>query len=66
MKSTFAAVSALAAVASARQCQNLTIPIHAAARNGVFDLDVPQNNIEVANYILNQGAGGSKAFQGFN
>ncbi|KAK5172667.1 uncharacterized protein LTR77_002787 [Saxophila tyrrhenica] len=54
-----AAASTLAAIASARNCQQLAVPVHAAARNAVFDIPVPANNIETTNFILNlsqQGA----------
>ena len=44
--------SSLLAVASARKCIELTIPITASARNGVFDVSVPANNIEVTDFIL--------------
>lgn len=59
MKSTIAAASLLATAATARQCKNLTIPIHAAARNGVFNYDAPVTNIDVTNFILNIGQQGS-------
>jgi opacity protein-like surface antigen len=58
MKS-FAAACAFAAVAAAKNCQQLTIPIQASARNGVFDIAVPANNVEVTDFFLNlaqQGA----------
>lgn len=61
MKSfTFAAVTAaLAGVALARKCQNITVPVTITARNSVFNLAAPANNIEVTNFILDltqQGA----------
>lgn len=52
MQYTIATVAALAGLVSARQCQNLTIPVSLSARNGVFNLTAPQNNIEVTNFIL--------------
>lgn len=55
MKSTIAAVvSVLAAVASAKKCTELKIPITATGRNGVFDQAIPHNEIEITNYVLNQ------------
>lgn len=45
-----AATSLLAAVASARQCQNLTIPIVAYARNGVFDIAAPGLTLRIVCY----------------
>ena len=59
MKSTLAAASLLATAVTARQCKNLTIPISASARNGVFSLDAPRTNIDVTNFILNLGQQGS-------
>lgn len=55
MKSVVAAASiaALAGVASARQCQNLTVPVDVSARNGVFNVSTPVTNIDVTNFILN-------------
>ncbi|KAH9832753.1 putative alpha beta-hydrolase protein [Teratosphaeria destructans] len=49
---TAAAVAALAAMAEARRCQNLTVPITASARNGVFNVSTPVTNIDVTNFIL--------------
>lgn len=46
-------IMGLAAIASARQCQNLTINLDLSARNGVFDLETPVTNIDVTDYILN-------------
>ncbi|KAK6841961.1 hypothetical protein PG989_009500 [Apiospora arundinis] len=46
------AAALLLSVGSARDCQNLTIPISISARNGKFHLHAPANNIEVTNYIL--------------
>src|ERR1700709_1646751 len=53
MKSTVAAVAALASIVSARQCQNITVPVHASARNGNFNQTTPVTNIDVTNFILN-------------
>ncbi|KAK3719738.1 hypothetical protein LTR37_004275 [Vermiconidia calcicola] len=57
--SIVAASSLFAAIASAKNCQDLTIPVDVSARNGVFNLATPANNIDVTNFILNlsqQGA----------
>lgn len=52
-KSTIAAtVAALVSVTYAAQCQNLTIPVNITARNGVFNLANPTNNIESTNFAL--------------
>lgn len=65
MKFTLAAATAiLATVASAKNCKNVTIPITASARNGVFNATVPTTEIEITDLILNlaqQGANYSAA-----
>lgn len=63
MKPTIAAVSFLATAATARRCTNLTIPIHASAIQGLFNLDAPASNIEVTNFILNLGQQGGNYTQ---
>lgn len=50
---TAAAVAAFAGIASARQCQNITVEVHASARNGLFNQSTPVTNIDVTNFILN-------------
>ncbi|KAF5129786.1 hypothetical protein E5D57_006117 [Metarhizium anisopliae] len=42
----------LAAVASARQCQNITVPVSISSRNGVFDMAPPSTDIDVTNLFL--------------
>jgi hypothetical protein len=52
---TAAAVAAsFASVVSARQCQNITVPVAITGRNAVFDVEAltPRNNIDVTNIIL--------------
>lgn len=44
---------ALASSTLARNCVNLTIPIDISARNGVFDLKVPQTNLDATAFIQN-------------
>ncbi|KEF52825.1 uncharacterized protein A1O9_11242 [Exophiala aquamarina CBS 119918] len=46
------ALAACASMASARKCQNITIPVSISARNGVFNVATPQNNIDVTNLML--------------
>ncbi|KAI1095741.1 Alpha/Beta hydrolase protein [Rostrohypoxylon terebratum] len=46
-------LAGLAAVATARVCQNLTIPISISAQNAKFTLQAPANDIEVTNFLLN-------------
>lgn len=45
--------AALTAVATARKCQNLTVPISISARNTNFSLQAPATNVEVSDFILN-------------
>jgi pimeloyl-ACP methyl ester carboxylesterase len=62
--SVVAAAAAFIGSASAMTCTNLTVPVDLSARNGVFNIKAPQNNIEVTNFILDntqQGANYSKA-----
>ena len=40
-------------------CTNLTVPVELSARNGVFDVKAPQNDIEVTDFILNNSQQGS-------
>lgn len=42
----------VAGLATARKCQNITVSVSITARNGVFDVEPAQNNIEVTNFIL--------------
>jgi hypothetical protein len=48
-----AALALFAATAAAKKCINQTIPVHISSRNGVFNLAVPQTNLEVTDFILN-------------
>ncbi|KAF3062060.1 hypothetical protein GL218_04232 [Daldinia childiae] len=51
-------VASLAAVVSARNCKNLTIPLSLSAQNMAFTLKPPTNDIEVTNFVLNSGRAG--------
>ncbi|OTA63563.1 hypothetical protein K449DRAFT_368356 [Hypoxylon sp. EC38] len=46
-------LASLTAVATARNCQNLTVPISISARNTNFSLQAPATNVDVSNFILN-------------
>ncbi|GIZ40115.1 hypothetical protein CKM354_000346700 [Cercospora kikuchii] len=53
---TVAIVAAIAATASAKKCQNITVPVTISARNGYFDpAIVPATDIDVTNIILDLG-----------
>jgi hypothetical protein len=49
----FAAGVASAAAVASRNCRDLTVPVSISARNGVFDLKAPENNIEVTDFFIN-------------
>ena len=46
-------VAALAGSAAAKTCVNLTIPIDISARTAVFDIQVPQTNLDPTVFIQN-------------
>lgn len=50
----------LAAPAAAKECINQTIPVTISARQPVFNLAVPQDNLEVTDFILNMTRQGGK------
>lgn len=39
-------------VVTGRKCQDIVVPVSISARNGVFDLAAPGNNIDLTNFIL--------------
>lgn len=47
------AILGLAALSSARKCQNMTVQVPVDSRNAVFSLKAPASNIEVTNFALN-------------
>jgi pimeloyl-ACP methyl ester carboxylesterase len=57
-------------LSTARQCQNITVPVTITGRNAKFSIATPQTNIEVTNFILDltqQGANYTQQiFQEFN
>ncbi|KAF2159139.1 hypothetical protein M409DRAFT_71260 [Zasmidium cellare ATCC 36951] len=62
---TAAAVAAFAGLASAKHCQELTVPVTISARNGKYDQAklTPQTNIDVTNFILLQSRQGTNYSQ---
>jgi len=46
------AVAAFASAVSARHCSNITVPVSISARNGVFNISAPANNIDTTNFFL--------------
>lgn len=43
---------------SARRCSNFTVSVQISARNGVFKMSPPPNNVEVTNFMLDLGQQG--------
>lgn len=48
------AVAVLAGSAAAKKCINMTVPVTISARNAVFDIPVPQTNLDATAFIQNQ------------
>lgn len=53
MRSTFTFLAALVATGAAKKCINQTVPVKISSRNGVFNLAVPQTNLDAAEFVLN-------------
>ncbi|KAI9793600.1 MAG: hypothetical protein M1835_007152 [Candelina submexicana] len=51
--SVFALASLVVGMVSAKQCTNLTIPVDVSARNGIFNLAVPETNQEATIFAQN-------------
>lgn len=51
--SALAVSAVLASSAVAKTCMNLTVPVHIKSRNAVFDIAVPQTNLDVTTFIQN-------------
>ncbi|CZS89775.1 uncharacterized protein RAG0_01042 [Rhynchosporium agropyri] len=51
--STATALGLFAASVAGKRCINQTIPVEISARQAIFDIDVPQTNLEVTDFILN-------------
>ena len=49
---SFASLALLAGLTTARNCQNITVSVSITARNGNFNVQPTQNNIDVTNFIL--------------
>lgn len=52
-RSTVTALALFTASAAGRRCINQTVPVDISARQAVFDLDIPQTNLEVTDFVLN-------------
>ena len=51
--SSLVASSLLLAPAAAKICRNFTVPVDISARTGIFNLAIPQNNLDVPDLVLN-------------
>jgi len=51
--SSVTTLALLLAPAAAKRCINATIPLNLSARQAVFNLAMPQTNLEVTDFILN-------------
>ena len=46
-------VFVLAGTAAAKTCVNMTVPVTISARTGVFDIAVPQTNLDATTFVQN-------------
>ena len=53
----------LIGVVAAKQCVNITVPIHISARLAKFDIVVPSTNVEAIEFALNATKQGSNFTQ---
>lgn len=54
MHCSYTAILALfTASVAAKQCRNITVPVTISARQGQFDIAVPQTNLEVVDFVRN-------------
>ena len=51
--SSVSLLALLTASATAKTCLNASVPVNLSARQAVFDLAVPQTNLDVTDFILN-------------
>ena len=47
------ALALLAGSAAAKQCTNMTVPVDISARTGVFNIPIPQTNLDATAFIQN-------------
>lgn len=51
--SSITALALFAACVAGKRCINQTVPVTISARQAIFDIDIPQTNLEVTDFILN-------------
>jgi hypothetical protein len=51
--SPFAVLAFLAGLTMAKTCMNMTAPVSLSARQAVFDIDIPQANLEATDFVFN-------------
>ena len=47
------ALAVLVGSSAAKQCTNMTVPVTISARNGIFDIAIPQTNLDATTFIQN-------------
>ncbi len=47
------ALAFFAGSAVAKQCTNMTVAVEISARNAIFNIDIPQTNLDATNFIQN-------------
>ena len=50
---SIASLALLASFAAAKQCTNITVPVEISARTAIFNVPVPQTNLEATAFIQN-------------
>ena len=51
---SFAVVAFLVGLSTAKQCINQTVPVTISARTSIFNIAVPQTNMDAITFILNE------------
>ncbi|KAH8800367.1 hypothetical protein F5884DRAFT_549545 [Xylogone sp. PMI_703] len=49
----FAILSTLVSFAMAKRCTNITVPVDLSVEQGIFNIAIPQTNLEVIDFIVN-------------
>lgn len=52
-RSTLSILALFVASAAGKRCMNVTVPLELSARQAVFDLAIPQTNLEVTDFVRN-------------
>ena len=49
----FLPLALLSAAVAAKDCKNITIPVTVSARQGIFNIDLPQTSLDATTFIQN-------------